>query len=606
MTICAENNTTSGKANANAEKEAKATTTKQEASVHLVTKIPLPEVSARDIAAVKAYKENGVANVSMKCGMDVTILDFAGQVQYHNTHSVFIRKDNLIMIVFNAAQPLSANVKIRSSSLRHHLMTYSENIHFWMKTVHSTCREPGDDTDKASLLPVIMLVATHIDLLEGSVQDAKEEIIHVLAEELKGKPYAEHLAGHGEGLLNALRKYCIFLSNKDRDSTVIRQLQDTIIEVALPILSKEYPLVYLKIERKLLSMEQGVITLEEFHEVAHRCGLLATIDSKEFANALEYFHNKGTVLNFPSIESLRNLVILSPHWLTKMLSYLLIAHPYKHTGKDRDISFDTLKQRGILLESFLSHMLDLFNTSGVVGYQIKQAEAVHLLKWFGFLAPISSNTKILDKKVEVITQERRLYVVPSLLPDDEQDQKKIPVKDNENVRMVYFYFPEKFLPSMLFNHVVAMCINRNEEKREDLVWYVVNKLLYDMHNCLFRLRRGKVKIVLDRKQDYCVSLCEEISSIQLSFLLRKKDSSAKHRYQLFQHIQACINKFMKDFMKASTTPKIYVPCYFKECNDLHIELQLVCNKEYQYCHTEEEAIPDDYYFDLFSDQGWHS
>ena len=54
---------------------------------------------------------------SQKEGIDVAILDFAGQVQYHNTHSVFIRKENVIMVIFNAAQPLSKNVKVRSSTL---------------------------------------------------------------------------------------------------------------------------------------------------------------------------------------------------------------------------------------------------------------------------------------------------------------------------------------------------------------------------------------------------------------------------------------------------------------------------------------------------------
>ena len=111
-----------------------------------------------------------------------------------------------------------------------------------------------------------------------------------------------------------------------------------------------------------------------------------------------------------------------------------------------------------------------------------------------------------------------------------------------------------------------------------------------------------MKIVLDRKQDYCVSLCEERSCMQLSFSLRGKDSSAEHRYQLFQDFQSYIEILMEKFMKASTKPKAYIPCYYKDCDELHVELQLVCNKEYQYCPIVEEPIPDDYYFDLFPDQ----
>ena len=484
LAICIESNTTSAKTSMSAKKDVELISTKQVAPPSLAekekqgtksiaSKLPLPKVAAEEMIAVKVAKEKGVTKVlKMGSGINVSILDFAGQVQYHNTHSIFVRKDNVIMIVFNASQPLSTNVKVRSSTLQKDPMTYSQNIHFWMKTVHSICHEPGDATDKASLLPVIILVATHLDLLGASAEETKEQIIQTLAEELTGKPYARHLAGHGKGLLNALRKYCIFLSNKVRNPKTIKQLQDAIIEVSFPILSREHPLVYLKIERELLGMQKGVITIEEFHTVVQGCGFLAAIDSKEFAYAVEYFHHNGTVLNFASIKSLKKLVILSPHWVTKLLSYLLIAHPYKNTGNGRDISFNNLKQRGILLESFLSYMLDSFNNSGVTGYQIQQNEAIDLMKWFGFIAQISPKTKILDKKVEIFTQEKGLYIVPSLLPGDDKDQKVLPEKNNKNVRIVYFYFPDKFLPLMLFNQLVAMCINRNEEKREDLIWYV--------------------------------------------------------------------------------------------------------------------------------------
>ena len=79
----------------------------------------------------------------------------------------------MIMVIFNASQPLEKNVKVRSSTLHGNQMTNSEHIHFWMKTVHFIYHEPGDDTHKASLLPVIILVATHLDLLEDSAEEKK-------------------------------------------------------------------------------------------------------------------------------------------------------------------------------------------------------------------------------------------------------------------------------------------------------------------------------------------------------------------------------------------------------------------------------------------------
>ena len=110
-------------------------------------------------------------------------------------------------------------------------------------------------------------------------------------------------------------------------------------------------------------------------------------------------------------------------------------------------------------------------------------------------------------------------------------------------------------------------------------------------------------MVLGRGQYYCVSLCEELCSIQLTFLLHGKNHSALQRHELFQYIQSKIEQLMTNFMKASTKPKEYIPCYYKDCNKLHVELDRLCNGYEQHCPLEEKPIPDDYYCDLFPDQG---
>ena len=407
-------------------------------------------------------------DVQEEDGVDVTILDLAGQLQYHNTHSAFIRKNNIVMVVFNASQPLSQNINVRPTSLRSHSMTNSQNIHFWMKTVHSICHEPGDASDKASLLPIIMFVATHLDLLGDSAEETKEQIIHTLADELEGKPYAKHLAGHGEGLLNALRKYCIFLSNKKRDHEIIQLLQSTVIEIATPILSKEQPIVFLKIERMLLSSDKGVISKEEFHAITYDCGFLAAIGSEEFSFALQYFHNRGTILHFASVDSLKRLVILSPHWLTKLFSYILIAHPYQRIGGDHDNAFRNLTRKGILACSLIIYMLEVFNSlEKYASFEIELKQAIHLMKKFYFVAQIDHTTKFLEGVK--IGNEKELYIVPSLLPVDPL-KKNVPESHHDNVKTVYFYLPDRFIPPMLFSQMMAMCINRNKDKKEDILW----------------------------------------------------------------------------------------------------------------------------------------
>ena len=426
----------------------------------------IPQIDVKEVEKAKAttpYVDNS--------SIDLTILDFAGQLMYHNTHSVFIRKDNVIMIVFNASRPFSSNVKVRSSTLRSDPMTNSENVHFWMKTVHSICRDPGDKNDKADLLPVILLVATHVDLLGDSAEKAKDDIIKQLSEELEGKPYAHHLAGHREGIENALRKYCIFISNKVRNATVTARLQEVVLQVALPILSKQHPLVYLKIEKQVLSADKGVLKMDEFHRMTNNCGFSAAIESEEFMGVLEYFHHRGTILHFPSIKSLQNLIVVSAHWLTKLLSYLLIAHPYHRIGGRHDRSFFKLTNKGILRGSFLNYMLELFNKSEQhTGFGILAKEAINLMKKFGFVAQINSNTHLLEDEDD-FDEEENLLIVPSLFPDDIHNQKPVPNEiDDRNVLAVYYFFPDGFVSPTVYNNMVAECINRNTEKQEDLMW----------------------------------------------------------------------------------------------------------------------------------------
>ena len=118
-----------------------------------------------------------------------------------------------------------------------------------------------------------------------------------------------------------------------------------------------------------------------------------------------------------------------------------------------------------------------------------------------------------------------------------------------------------------------------------------------------RLRKDKAKMALGREQYYIISLQEERYCIQLSFLLEGNNRCFQQRYELFCYIQSKLEQLMSDFMQASTATKAYVPCFYPECNKLHVQLQLLYNGEYQHCPTVEKRIPDDYYCDLFSDQG---
>ena len=434
------------------------------------SKPKLPEVKVEVIKEAKAIK------VIRKDGFIAVVWDFAGQIQYLSTHTVFMRKNNVIFIVVKASSNLSGPIEARpgdqesSSSSK---ATHFSVIHYWLQSVTSVCQDKGGEGYKSMLLPTVVLVFTHIDEIIGDIEQAKEEIIAQLVKELKGKPYAKHLAGNlpGVGLLDALKKYCVFLSNKVRNKKIIDQLKEIVQEISAPSMKEEYPLIYLKVEKELFSLEKELITTKEFCKIAVDNGFTAEEDSEEMKGALEYFHQKGVILHFPSINNLKHLVFLSPQWLEKLIAFLIIAHHYKPTGDEDDDSYDRLKYEGVLVGSFLDHMLQMFNKlHRAVGCEVSFDQAITCLTKFGFIAEISNKAEFLEELHPWSKEEeRRIFIVPSQLPAD-KGERKLSFIEEKRVWSIHFVFPDGFISLTVFHQMVAECINWNGKREQNIAW----------------------------------------------------------------------------------------------------------------------------------------
>ena len=441
------------------------------APVSVQSSVQLPEVKIEEIKHIKAVK------VTSEEEFTAVVWDCAGQEKYITTHTVFVRRNNLVFIVFKASSDLYGPIQARpgdeQSSAK---VTHFKVIHHWLQTVTSVRHEPGGAAHMSEFLPTVVLVVTHTDKVVGDIEKAKDVIITQLVKELEGKPYAKHLAGNrdGKGLHDALKQFCIFLSNKleFRDPDTIARLKKIVQQASTPILEEKHPLVYIKIEKSLLSLQKEVITTTEFHEVAIANGFLADIDSPEIKGALNHFHQMGIILHFPSIDELKELVFLSPQWLEKLFAYLIIAHPYKISGDKKDHSYRCLVQDGILLGSFLEHMLQLFNKEQeMIGCNISIEKAIAFLVKFGFIAEISIFTAFLEESHPMLQskEDSRFFIVPSQLPEEKGDMRLSFVKE-KCVWSLHFIFFDGFIPSTIFYQLVAACITWNKEEKQDIAW----------------------------------------------------------------------------------------------------------------------------------------
>ena len=111
-------------------------------------------------------------------------------------------------------------------------------------------------------------------------------------------------------------------------------------------------------------------------------------NSSEFDGIVKYFHDKRTILYFSEIESLRDLVILSPDWLAKLFSYVVAARSYK-IGTAVDRAWDQLTKYGLLEESLLQHMLDKFHFDYPSVVCVNKQQVVDILLNFYLVARIT-------------------------------------------------------------------------------------------------------------------------------------------------------------------------------------------------------------------------
>jgi len=390
--------------------------------------------------------------------LNAVVWDFPGQVIFHNSHSVFISESGVPVITFNASGRLNDEVIPREGSPQPpECRTVISSIHYWLQVVDSMCSVKGK----------VLLAGTHIDKINPDIKKArkiaKQRILLQFEKELRGKSYAQCLFGYSEGLLSALEQCCYFVSNKCRDEE-IENLKNAAISAA-SLLRQKQPIFFLKIERALLQHKEPVISKSMMLKLVTKETFPVAENSSEFKGILEYFHNKRTILYFHEIESLRDLVILSPHWLAKLFSYVIAAQSYK-TGTVFDGAWERLTQYGILEENLLQHMLDKFHSDCPSVVRVTKKQVVDILLSFHLVAHITRNAWFSEEGYPSLPDYGDTFIVPSLVPRD--DYKNIP--NTKEQRIIYFKFFSGFIPTSLLNQLIADCICRNVKKNSPLLW----------------------------------------------------------------------------------------------------------------------------------------
>ena len=187
--------------------------------------------------------------------------------------------------------------------------------------------------------------------------------------------------------------------------------------------------------------------------------------SPECRGILKYFHNNRTILHFSEIDSLKNLVILSPQWLAKLFSYVIAAQSYK-TGGEFDWAWERLTKHGILHECLLQHMLDKFHSDypAADSIRVTKQQVVDILLRFHLLSRITKDAWFSEEGFPSLPESGDMFIVPSIA---HVNGDKNPPK-TEHERIVYIMV--LFLATSLVNQLIAECICCNVRRNDRLLW----------------------------------------------------------------------------------------------------------------------------------------
>ena len=414
----------------------------------------LPEQCQSDVAEASSNTIQYDADT-----LNTVLWDFPGQVIFHNSHSVFISESGVPVITFNASQKLTDKILPRDGSPQPaESCTVISNIQYWLQVVDSMC----------SVKENVLLAGTHIDKIHRNIKRAreiaKEKILLQLEQELCKKPYAHCLFGYSRGIASALQQCCYFVSNKCRDEE-IGSFKNAII-IAARSLRKKQPIFFLKIERELLQHSEPIISKNTMLNLIAKVSIPVAENSSELEGILNYFHNKRTILYFSQINSLKDLVILSPYWLGKLFSYVIAAFSYQTQGTNIHHAWERLTKYGILEDSLLEHMLNKFKSDYHSTEKVTKEQVVDILLSFHLIARIKRTAWFSEEQDPFLPDHGDVFIVPSLARRG--DRKSIPNTKQE--RIIYFKFKSGFIPSSLLNQLIADCICRNVNRNDRLLW----------------------------------------------------------------------------------------------------------------------------------------
>ena len=320
-----------------------------------------------------------------------------------------------------------------------------ETIELLLHSVYGRGQKAPDGSISPRV-PVVIMLGAHAENVSVEVQ---QSIIKVICQRFYGKPFLEHLP--------RLKKEAFhFLANSNPDPESVHYLRSTIVKAAELVIAAKRPISYLKFEGKILEkMQQAQVRLSRADAVdmARDAGLK---EEQAVDAALRYFTNKGIMLYYPEVISLKNEIFISPQEVSDLVCSVITTHECEPDSADLQQSYCRYNQYALLEEPLLAFILHQFGRS-----EDKEV-LLGLLDKFNLATELPSNTKFSHEIASPRSSTSKIYIVPPLLVYDNM----VPYFKQDGDIIVQYYFPDGFVMESVFNQVMVKiiqwcCQNKN-------------------------------------------------------------------------------------------------------------------------------------------------
>ena len=415
------------------------------AAMSLISREPtLPTASPQPIGIPLQLVKEAIDTV--KCGdiqndeVTSVIFDIGGQEVYYEIKFLFLSVEDVIMLVFDASKPLEEPVACRSGRFEEKaaargMLSNIDTIEVLLQSVYVRGHEAPEGF-MSCRIPVVLMVGTHAENLSAQKEN---HIMSFIRKKFIAKPFMEHLPRCNSDAFH-------FIANNNRNVKEVDHLRLTIVSGAKLVINDPRPISYLNFEKQILMKyrEEVRITRTKAVNIAR----IAGIEGERAVDLLLlHFANKGILLYYPEVESLKNEIFLSPDEVSKLVCTVITTESCQPDTAELQRAHQRYVTHALLEESLFDFIL-----KDCGRYKDKDV-ILGLLNKFNIASEVPRD---LTFPGELVTpKEGKVFMIPSLLVYDKAEA----YQKAEGDIVVVYYAPRGFLSETVFNKLLVKTIN---------------------------------------------------------------------------------------------------------------------------------------------------